>query len=165
MSSDGFSLLDLIDAERDAAGPDPADIAKAVDARIPRSERAGVFLHLLTRYIVTSRPRLSQVLHSPTPPAPSSARSAKVAAYREHAQFLRLTVSVGAGETRWMRDCTYEDLIHAANLRRRKAAQTLAAAERFEALAALLQHHRAATVGALKPAVLEAFLTEAKAAA
>lgn len=160
------NLNELIAAAQDDVGPDPHDIAARVEPLIPETERHAVFLALLARYIVDTKPRLTQVLgpvRSPT--APPAARSAKVAAYREHARFLRLNVNVGPGERKWMEDCTYADLMFAAHNRRQKAAETVAAAEQYEELAALLKQHRATTVGRLPRRVLDAFLDGGRAAA
>jgi hypothetical protein len=170
-----FSLTELIESVQGHAGPDAADIAAKVEPLIPESERHAVFLMLLTRYIVASKPRLTQVIAHPTRPArefassvataPRPVRSAKVAAYREHAKFLRLNVKVGRGERKWMEECTHADLIAAAEIRRGQAAATNAAAEQFEALAALVKRHKVTTVGALPPAVLDKFLCGGRVAA
>lgn len=161
-----FSLSALIDEVRESAGPDPADIAAKVEPLIPESERHAVFVMLLTRYISTSKPRIAQVIAHPqakptkgaaaSPPRP--AKSAKVAAYREYGQFLRIQVAVGKNEYRWMGDCSYDDLIAAAERRRTHAAQTIAAAEQYEAIAELVRQNNVPTVSKLPLAVLREFL-------
>ena len=161
-----FNLTDLIAEAADNAGPEASDIAAKVEPLIPESERHAVFLMLLARYIVSTRPRLANVLARP--PAPTNvkpARSAKVAAYQEHARLLRVMVAVGGGQTKWMADCTYIDLCAAAETRRRHAADTIAGAEEFEALAALVKRRKVETVGKLPKADLDAFLSSRRAAA
>lgn len=161
---DGFSLKALIDDAREAVGPDPADIAAKVEPLIPESQRHAVFLMLLTRFIGASKPRMAQVIEHPqargAKPAPTQAKpakSAKVAAYREYGRFLRIQVAIGKNEYRWMGDCSYEDLIAAAERRRSHAAQTIAAAEQYEKLAELVRANNVPTVSKLPLAVLREF--------
>lgn len=160
-----FNLRELIAAEADDAGPDEADIAAKVWPMIPEAERDSVGVMLLARFIAAERPRLAQILASAPRPRVRSQRSTKVAAYQAHARFLRLTVAVGRSEIKWMADCTYEDLCYAAQNRRQKAAETIAAAEQYEVLAALVLEHRVARVSDLPQPVLQEFLRDEKAAA
>jgi hypothetical protein len=172
-----FSLNELIESSWES-GPDPDDIAAKVEPQIPDSELRGVVRMLLTRYIANSKPRLAQVINGrwsdepdpqparQQPKAPArQQRSSKVAAIREHGRFLRLSVSVAQREWKRMEDCTYDDLLYAAQLRRHKASQTVSAAEQYEELAELLQVHNADTVGDLPKSVLDEFLRGRKAAA
>lgn len=163
------TLSDLIESAWEA-GPDPDDIAAKVEPKIPESEVRTVLRFLLARYIAVSKPRLAQVIAADhaeraTQQGSRPQRSAKAAAIREHGRFLRLMVKVGHGESKWLEQCTYEDLQHAATVRRDKAAQTLLAAEQYEALAELLQLHDAETVGDLPRSVLTAYLADWRAAA
>jgi len=151
-----FSLTELIESVEDV-GPDAHDMAAKAWPLIPESERDTIGTMLLARWIATMKPRISTVTLAPAPAA--SGKSAKVAAIRaNHARFLRLRVNVARNEDKWMGDCTYDDLCYAAENRRQKAAETLAAAEQFESLAALVKRHKVTTVGALPPAVLDKFL-------
>lgn len=164
-----FNLNELI-ASCSEAGPDPDDWAAKVEPLIPESHRPAVFLMLLARYIVSAKPRLSHVIQHPaavqdSKPHRSSAKSAKVAAYQRHAEFLRLNVNVGQGQRKWLENCTYEDLLAAAAIRRTQAIAINAAAEDYSALAALVKEHGVATVGALPPAVLDAFMASRRRAA
>ena len=171
-----FNLNDLIATVRETVGPNPHDIAVRVEPLIPESERCDVLLMLLTRYIVSVKPRLTQVMNPPpaagttTPPIIRSpqgaaARSAKVAAYREYGRLLKLTVKVSATERKYMEDCTYADLTFAAQIRRENSVRNEAAAAQYEELAALLKKHKAATVGKLAPAVLGEFVNRDRSAA
>lgn len=169
-----FNLNELIASCGDA-GPSPDDIAAKVEPLIPEAHRHAVFLMLLSRYIVSSKVRLTQVIAHPEAArmkpapvdrsAPKPARSAKVAAYREHAKFLSLNVSVGRRERKYMKNCTYVDLMAAAETRRSQASANNVAADQYEALAALLKKHRAATVGDLPNGVLTEFLNSRRRAA
>ena len=118
---------------------------------------------LLARWIAVMRPRISSIAPAHTPNG--SAKSAKVEAYRAHAQFLRLRVNVARGVDKWMETCTYDDLMYAAENRRQKAAESIAAAEQYEALAALVKRRKVATVGELPPADIEQFLSRGQVAA
>lgn len=159
-----FSLTELIESVEDH-GPNAADMAAKAWPLIPESERDAVGTMLLARWIATMKPRISTIAAAP-PVHGQASRSAKVAAIRAaHARFLRLRVNVGRNEDRFMGDCTYDDLRYAAENRRQKAAETIAAAEQYEALAALVKRHKAPTVSALPAAVLDKFLSFERAAA
>jgi len=67
-------------------------------------------------------------------------RSAKVAGIAAmHAAALRVLIHVGEGRNKQLGDCTYEDLLFAAEERREQARRNAAKAEQFEALAAKLR--------------------------
>lgn len=165
-----FSLTALIESVEDA-GPNAHDMAAKAWPLIPESERDTVGTMLLTRWIANMKPRISTITSAPAHLNGQSAgakvtaggqmvRSAKVAAIRaEHARFLRLRVNVARGEDKWMSDCTYDDLCYAAENRRQKAAETVAVAEKYEELAALVKRHKVATVGALPATALDKFLS------
>ncbi len=148
-----FNLNELIKSVEDA-GPNAADMAAKAWPMIPESLRDSVGEMLLGRYIANMKPRLSKVAPLPTT---KPVRSAKVRAYQIHAKFLRTSVNVGPGVDKWLGQCTYEDLCYAAENRRRHAAETIAAAEEFEALAALLKQQKVSEVGKLSDAALTEF--------
>ena len=157
-----FSLIELVESVEDA-GPDAYAMAEKAWPLIPESEREHIGTMLLARWISNMKPRISTITWAPAPN--QSAKSAKVAAYREHARFLRLRVNVARGTDKWMQDCTYADLCYAAENRRKVAAETVAAAEEYEALAALVKRRKVATVGALPPADIDKFLSRGRVAA
>lgn len=158
-----FSLTELIESVEDV-GPHAGDMAAKAWPLIPESERDAVGTMLLARWIANMKPRISTVAAAPI--TTGTSRSAKVAAIRAaHARFLRLRVNVGRNEDEWMGDCTYDDLCYAAENRRQKAAETIAVAEQYDALAALVKRHKAATVSALPAGVLDKFLSAAQVAA
>lgn len=179
MTADEFSLDALIDTVRASVGPDAADIAAKVQPQIPEAFRDEVLCKLLVNYIRTMKPRLTSVLASapkarsaadanPSPigPArPATNKSAKVAGFQQLARALAVPVSVGRNQTKVLGDCTYDDLMHAANNRRDHAAQTIAAADEYEAWAILLRDHGKATVSALPKRVLAEFVATRRAAA
>lgn len=67
-------------------------------------------------------------------------RSAKVAGIAAmHAAALRVLVHVGQGANKQLGDCTYEDLMFAAEERREHARRNAAKADQFEALAGRLR--------------------------
>lgn len=84
-------------------------------------------------------------------------RSSKVASYRALGQKWlreRMYVSGDPREWKFMGDCGFADLMFAASQRREQAAQTNAAADRYEQLAALLRVHGVALVKELPADVL-----------
>lgn len=166
MNGTDFDLDGLIEKTREEFGPDPAVIAVEVEKGIPEPDRKAVMQHLLAHYIRKVKPRMSQIRHRSASQPKTAAkaatrkpnRSAKVALLQKHARFLKLGVSVGLRQDKYMADCTYEDLIYAAKRRRTLARADTMAAENFEALAALVNKYEVATVGKLPPSVLDEFL-------
>lgn len=164
-----FNLNALIESVRESTGPNADDIAAKVQPLIPESERSAVELFLLTRYVANTRPGLARRLaHPQQSPPPSrttrTQRSAKVAALQAHARFLRAEIVTESGE-KWLADCSYDDLMFAAALRRKHAADTISAAEAHEALAKLVRKHRVARVGDLPAAVLDEYVASRQRAA
>jgi len=87
----------------------------------------------------------------------NSGQSSKVAAIREHAERWRraLADQVNTADGyKVLGECTYDDLMFAAEQRRAVAARTLAKADQFESLALLLKRHGAETVAELPETVL-----------
>jgi hypothetical protein len=155
-----FDLMSLIQRTRVEVGPDPHDIAGKVEPQIPDSELRSVLRHVLPVYVSARKERLSTITQQPAArnSGASSNRSAKVAAYQEHARFLALDVVVGPRQHKVMAACTYNDLAYAATLRREQASANLNAAEDFDELAALLRKHKSATVSKLPKEVLSSYL-------
>lgn len=155
-----FSLAHYADEALTAATDADYDaIAKAMTALIPHADREAALVQLCRIYLMSYKPRLSRVREAATP-AGKGQRSAKVAAYQQHARFFRILVQTGPNANKWMGECTYEDLMHAARIRHEQASAIAAAAEDHERLAALVKRHKAATVQQLPPQVVETFLTE-----
>ena len=87
--------------------------------------------------------------------------SRKVASIRDWVdRELSAPVCTDEGSRAWkyLRDCSAGDLAAAAEIRRRKAAQNEAEAEKFDALAKAVEHADVDTVGGLSHDVLEAVL-------
>jgi hypothetical protein len=156
------ALTELIEyAVREGIGPDAQAIAVKVESMVPKAQYRDLFLMLLAYYIRSMKPRISSVsTPSPAPAGGGTVKwSTKVAAYRAHARFLQLRVNVGPRQDKWMADCTYADLTYAAEQRRKHAADTIAAAEEYEALAVLVQERSVETVGQLSKQDIESFLS------
>lgn len=139
------------------------EIVQEVLKRIPKSQHQAVLEVLLVDY---TRHFVGQVRHSKTMPKASSfpklvktkhagglksvSTSAKVAAIREGWQeHLRDRISVGHGDYRMLKDCTYEDLMHAAKQREKMAESHKAWAARFHGYASLLTEFDVKTFGEL----------------
>lgn len=158
--SAGFSLNGLADeAIASAVDADYDAIAKEMAKLIPLADREAALIQLCRIYLMSYKPRLSRVREATDAPAGRGQRSAKVAAYQQHARFFHILVQVGANSNKWMGDCTYDDLLYAARIRREQAAAITAAAEDHETVAALVKKHKVGTVRELPPQVLDAFLT------
>jgi hypothetical protein len=163
-----FSIDALIATVRDEVGPDPTDIAAKVQARIPKAHRDAVELKLLVNYVRMSKLRLAGAMAGSTRTTSATgrpARSAKVAGFQLLARALAVSVCVGRQQYKSLGDCTYQDLMLASENRRQHAAQTLAAAEEYEAWAALVKKHRADTVSSVPRQVLTDFVSGRSAAA
>ena|ERR1051326_1552073 len=125
-----------------------AKVAENVPARQLRAA-LGECLVSYVRMTCSQRRMANPVLHTAR-----SARSPKVAAIRDaHAKWLRELISVEGGQ-KFLGECTYEDLMFAAEKRRKHAAVTVAQAQRFEEIAALLHEHQVETVAELPPSAL-----------
>lgn len=87
--------------------------------------------------------------------------SAKIAAVRDWvARELRRSVCVDEGDSTWrfLAECTADEVYAAAAIRRRKAAETAAEAERFEGIGKAVEHAGVDRVGELPRDILEAVL-------
>lgn len=153
-----FSLDHLIEEVRDEVGPDPEDIARKVQGRIPPTAREAVELKLLVNYVRSSKPRLATIIQRSAREKPTANRSAKVIAFQRLARVLAAQVCVGPRQYKTLGDCTYDDLIYAAEKRREHASYVVAEAEGFERWAELVKENGAATVGAIRKPVLTAFV-------
>lgn len=145
------AVLEVLDTS-DLA--DLGDIAAKVAENIPARElRAALAesLRIYVQQINTQRRMSNPILHSDRV---QSARSAKVAGIRDrHAAWLRDLIHVDGGH-KPLGECTYEDLMFAAEERRVKARQNATQADRFEEIAKLLQAHSVETVAELPTSVL-----------
>jgi hypothetical protein len=80
----------------------------------------------------------------------STTTSTKVAAIRDGwQQHLRDRISIGQGDYKFLKDCTYDDLMHAAKQREKLAEANKAWAARFHGYAALLTEYDVKTFGEL----------------
>lgn len=158
----GYNLRAAVDQIIDDSGlTDPREIARKVAENVPARSRIDVLAETLIDYVrirQNGRRRLNPVI------GPASARSAKVAAYREYGErwrrHLRDVVHVGNAVHVSLGQCTYDDLMYAARERQGLAAANAAAAARYEALAALLKQHDAKHVADLPASVLRGLFTE-----
>lgn len=141
--------------------PDPGDIAAAVLDQIPDDqlrELAALLLRGFVRNMIgTERSRhLAQIAFAPSRP---SLRSAKVVGIREAwRKVLDDRIHVGNSVYRFLRDCSYADLMAAADERERMALANHFAAKRFTGFADLIAQHGVQTFGQLPADVLEAAL-------
>lgn len=127
-----------------------AELAKAIPARHLRAALA----EALVRYVAT----VNQQRRSANPLLDGGAarptRSAKVAGIAAwHQRMLRDLVHVGHSVNKRLGDCTYEDLMFAAEERREIARQTVAKADRYEWLAKQLHANNVDRVAELPPDV------------
>lgn len=91
---------------------------------------------------------------------PKPARSAKVAAIREHHQrWLRERLYASSDPRKWkfLGDCGFDDLMFAAGQRREDARRTSAVAQELERLAELVRQYGVARVRDLPEHILRAF--------
>jgi hypothetical protein len=137
---------------------DPGDIAAKVAENVPQKLLRTVLADAL-RDVVRIELHSYTSWRRPEPEpnhgrSPSGSRSAKVAAYRVWARILRKPVAVEGNEWKAFGECGPEDLSFLAQDRRQNAAESLAAAERFEKYAAALEEAGAETVADLPDAVI-----------
>lgn len=149
-------------------GADEADPAVVTD-RILRSLTAGEFrvvaaaaLHEFVRHALTHSRGVEQPAQQ-TYETASGRRtvSRKVAAFHDWVERElrdRVCVDEAARQWKFLADCTAADLYATAAMRRRKAAATLAEAERHEDIAKAVEHAGVDTVSALPRSALEAVL-------
>lgn len=135
----------------------PAEIAAKVAENIPDNLLREVVAQLLPELVRVELTRVRMV----TPPN-QSARSAKVTAIRRAAEgwrrALRDRIHVGRGEWRLLADCSAEHLRFAAQERQQQAAQSLAAADRYAAIADACEQHKVTRTADLPEPVLAALL-------
>lgn len=161
MSDEKFNLDVLIDQVASMVGPIPTDIAKTTQKEIPEEYRDEIELKLLASYIRGRKARLLPTLNAPDPRATEAAsanarkpnRSAKVASFQRLSRILAVRVCVGAS-WKTFGECSYSDLMYAANNRREHAAATLLSAAEFDAWAELVKEQGAAKVSEIPDAVL-----------
>lgn len=141
------------------AGTDLTDfkeMAAELAARIPskhlRDALAESLPHLLATINQQRRMNNPILADASAPPPVRSAKVAGIAAMHDAA--LRDLVHVGQGQNKQLGDCTYEDLMFAAEERREKARQNAAKAAEYEALAERVQSAGVARVADLPPADL-----------
>jgi len=137
---------------------DPGEIAAKVAENVPAKALRPVLAEVL-------RDTVRIALHSyktwrqPSPEPerdrrPSSGRSAKVGAIRDWARVLRQPVAVEGNVWKQFGECSADDLAFLAVDRRENAAESLAAAVRFEKYAAALDEHGAEAVADLSDEVI-----------
>lgn len=132
---------------------DPRDIATKVAENVPANQRIYALTTALDPYVreaIQRRRNSNPIIGSASPRTGSS----KVAAIQAYARALRDQVHVGAGAWKPLGDCTYDDLMFAAEERREHARQNAAAAERYQTLADLVRDEGAARVADLPVEVL-----------
>lgn len=156
-----YSLPDAVREVLDTTSlADPDDVAAKVAENVPSNKLRTVVRVLLPAYVRehmraqrASNPVISDAHRT------RSARSSKVAAIRaEHERCLRDRVFTDAG-WKLLGECTYENLVYAANARREDAERNMARAAQYDALAAALQEHGVATVGELPATVVHSVAT------
>lgn len=160
-----FSLSAAVRAVIDETNiADPRELAAKVAEGVPSKHLRDALAEALATYVRVQFTRDREPV-----PVPVPNRSAKVAALQAHAERWRRVlldrVHVGNGCWSLLTDCSYDHLMFMVAERRANAAANLAAADRYAALADLVQHHRVARVGDLPDTVLRGALAESEAAA
>lgn len=135
---------------------DPGDIAARVAADVPGREIRAVLAVVLRDFVRIELHGYGRRAESGRDNAavPQPARSAKVSAIRTWARLLRKPVAVEGNAWKQFGECTLEDLGFLAEDRRQNAAESVAAAERFEKYAAALAERDVETVAALPDDVI-----------
>lgn len=153
--SSQYNLHDAVASVLDTTNlTEPAEIAAKVAENVPSRELRRVVGELLPAYVrEVNRHRRNLGLTSEN--ANQSARSSKVAAFRAIGRaWLRNRIQVESG-WKLLADCSYEDLMWAAENRRQIAAQNFAKAEEYEALAQHVQAHGVDRLADLPDAALD----------
>lgn len=132
---------------------DPGDIAAKVIDQIPGRDLRAVLTVVLREYVRTQLHSFER-WRAPDPEPVKANRSAKVAAVRAWARMLRKPVAVEDNIWKQFGDCGVEDLLFLAEDRRRNAAESIAAAERFEKYVAAVEESGVDTVAELPDAVI-----------
>lgn len=162
---DIYKLIDQVLDETELT--DLHEIVDAVMARIPADRLADVLRKAL---VDVARQQISRhnVGGTPAVGVPASvragARSWKVAGVRDEVaeawrRALRDRIAVADGQRKMLADCTYADLLVAANERFAQAAANTAKAEWFTRLAKAVKRYDADTLGALPEDVLREVIT------
>lgn len=140
-----------VDTVRNHPSPDPGDLAEAVLDAIPRSAYRLALRLLLRAYVreIIRAHRLHTERPASEPPSPvTSTRAAR--SWKQDAMALAWQQQrIHVGDSRWefLPDCTYDDLMVAAQERRDKAKANLREAERYETCASLIHRHGVAKLG------------------
>lgn len=129
------------------------EIASKVAENVPSRELRATLTEALRPYVrefITRRRATNPVLAPASAAAVRPARSDKVARIRAMGRaWLRENIHVGDGERKQLADCTYQDLMFAAEERRENARRNLAKADRFEEIANMLNDRGVSTVAEL----------------
>jgi hypothetical protein len=157
------AVRDVIDST-DLA--DPRDVAAKVAESIPSRDLRRALTEALATFVrvefgrgrmTSGRPAADETEHA-------SARSAKVAAFRKHAEQwrkkLRDRVHVGGSHWLLLADCSYENLTLAAEERRQLAAANAVAAERYERYAKAVEAAGVERFGDLPESTLRDLLSD-----
>ena len=144
-----FTLRHVVrDVLAETTEADPGKLAGLVLARIPKKDYHAALSQALRLFV---RQIISETRTGHNAPAPTPIQgSRKVAAIREGWQ-RRLNDRIHVGDSAWkvLRDCTYDDLLHAAQERRSLAERNAAWARQYDAWARLLTEHDVETFGDL----------------
>lgn len=149
----------------------PAEIADKVVEMVPRAALRAALVEAMPFVVqaeLSRQPRPS-VLPPVEPARRTQNPSAKVQAIRQHAEEwrekLRHRISVGAGEWKFLADCTAADFRTAAARRRAHAAGALANAVKFDSYATALDEHKVSRFADLPEDVQAKLLGAGRAAA
>ena len=157
---DSFNLRDLVrDVAASSPATDPGTLANEIARRIPAEHREAALQAMLRGYVreFLTQDRMTHAEPPGRPAQSNSARSWKRDGIREGwRKMLRDRLHVAPDPSAWkfLGDCTFDDLSFAALERRTAAERTIAKAEGYEALAALLKEHGVETVRELPAEVL-----------
>ncbi|MDQ3317519.1 MAG: hypothetical protein M3522_09355 [Actinomycetota bacterium] len=132
--------------------PDPRLVAADVLGRIPAREVRGALALTLPRFVADvarTSPRVGPESSHPTSdPQPRLAASGP-SRWDAVRLLLPHRVSVADGKWKFLADCTRDDILHAANVRRNHANAELVVADRLDALASRMFAEGATTVADL----------------
>lgn len=164
------AVRDVIDST-DLA--DPRDVAAKVAESIPSKELRRALAEALATFVRVEFGRGRMASNHPHPVAPpevaTPARSAKVAAFRVHAEQwrrkLRDRIHVGGSEWLLLADCSFENLTLAAEERRQLAVSNAAAADRYERYAKAVEAAGVERFGDLPESTLRDLLADESEAA
>lgn len=136
---------------------DPGDIALKVAENVPSKHLREVLAAVLRDFVRIEFHAYDRRRPSAEPTTerhPRGPRSAKVGAIRAWARLLRKPVAVEANVWKQFGECTLDDLGFLAEDRRRNAAESVAAAERFDKYSAAMAEYGVATVADLPDDVI-----------